>query len=163
MSDPSDELDEEIAAYLDNELSPGEAESFEGRMASDPALRREVDARRATWDLLDLLPAPKPSANFASRTLSQIDAPSAPANASSSAVAGLAAPPKPRRVWPWAVAAMALGGPLGYALTPVANTDDDAAVFREMPILENLRLYQHADDLAFVEALDAPELFGQEP
>jgi hypothetical protein len=46
---PHDDADQ-IAAYVDGDMTPGEAGRFERRMADDPALRREVDTWREALD-----------------------------------------------------------------------------------------------------------------
>ena len=51
-----DPLDEEIAAYLDDELAPEARAAFERRLADEPKLRARVDAERDAWNALVHLP-----------------------------------------------------------------------------------------------------------
>src|SRR5579884_2574830 len=61
----------ELVAYLDGELSGERARAVETRLSLDPAARAEADALKRTWDLLDFLPRPEPSASFTQKTLSR--------------------------------------------------------------------------------------------
>src|SRR5438067_1775167 len=67
----ADPVTEEIVAYLDGELDAKAAEGLAAKIRTDPKLRTEADALQRTWDILDILPRPEPSATFATRTLSQ--------------------------------------------------------------------------------------------
>src|SRR4051794_13623909 len=100
-----------LTAYLDGELDPAAAAGVERRLSDDPTLLREAEALKRTWELLDFLPQPQPTGDFASRTVSVV----MPAMAASKAVAEAG----PHRPWarPLAfVAAAALAVVVGYAL-----------------------------------------------
>ena len=56
-----DPLDEEIAAYLDDELDPEARAAFERRLADEPELRARVDAERSAWNALSLLDVAAPN------------------------------------------------------------------------------------------------------
>ena len=90
---PSNELTEEIVAYLDGELDPSEADAVAARLSLDPKLRSQADAFQRTWDILDILPRPQPSPNFAARTVSQLAA--VPDGASGMQAAPLGSAPMP--------------------------------------------------------------------
>src|SRR5207248_135059 len=64
---------EELVAYLDGELGEQETETVEAQISLNPAVRREAEALRKTWDLLDYLPRPQPATDFTNRTLSRLD------------------------------------------------------------------------------------------
>ena len=56
-----EQRDELLSAYLDNQLSAGERARLEAQLATDPALRAELDALRQTVALVrDLPPVPIP-------------------------------------------------------------------------------------------------------
>ncbi|HEV3387010.1 MAG TPA: hypothetical protein VG097_19485, partial [Gemmata sp.] len=71
---PADPFEAELVAYLDGELDPTAARKVEARLASDPHARSRAAALKKTFDLLDYLPKPEPSAEFTSRTLDKIPA-----------------------------------------------------------------------------------------
>jgi anti-sigma factor RsiW len=165
----SDADREELIAYLDGELDAAASRRVESRMALDPGWRSEADALRRTWALLDRLPRPRPSAAFTSTTLERITV----------LRPGLAAK---KREWyrrPWAVgagwaAAVLVAGTVGFGgmtvfrprpaapHSPLAITAIDPELVRDLRVVENQRLYQFADDIRFVRALDDPELFGDD-
>jgi hypothetical protein len=64
----------ELVAYLDGELDDTAARRIEQRLARDPVGRAKAAALKKTFDLLDFLPKPEPSATFATRTLDKLPA-----------------------------------------------------------------------------------------
>jgi hypothetical protein len=71
---PADPFEAELVAYLDGELDPAAARRIETRLAGDPQARAKAAALKKTFDLLDYLPKPEPSATFTSRTLDKLPA-----------------------------------------------------------------------------------------
>lgn len=71
---PPDPFEAELVAYLDGELEPVAARTVEARLAKDPAARRKAAELQKTFELLDFLPKPEPSANFTTRTLDRLPA-----------------------------------------------------------------------------------------
>lgn len=66
----SDNSTDDLAAYLDGELSREETLALETRLATDPALRRELGQLQKTWDMLDVLPRAKADESFSTTTMS---------------------------------------------------------------------------------------------
>ena len=60
---------EELATWLAGEADRETTERCETAVATDGKIRREVDALRRTWDLLDHLPKPEADGGFTQRTL----------------------------------------------------------------------------------------------
>ena len=52
---PHDELNEELVAYLDGELSPEAVQRVEHRLASDPEFRERLNSLQRAWSMLDIL------------------------------------------------------------------------------------------------------------
>lgn len=162
-----DPAEAELVAYLDGELDAESSARVEARIAADPAYRARADALRRPFDLLDFLPKPEASPNFATRTLAQTRA-TEPVSRSTPV------PAVPRRPVPWAFAAAALlaagaalaAGYLGASAldsrSPVAAPAPEPLSLADRGVVENLPLYAVADDLHFVERLAAPDLFGDE-
>jgi hypothetical protein len=61
---------DDLAAYLDGELSHEETLALETRLATDPGLRRELGQLQKTWDMLDVLPRAKADETFSTTTMS---------------------------------------------------------------------------------------------
>src|SRR5687768_6060753 len=98
--------DAELIAYLDGELDGPEAQEVEARLTLDPAARTRADAYKKTYDLLDYLPRPEPSPDFATRTLTRLQ----PATRSDPQASPVARRPS---LLPWLAAGM-LAGVGGY-------------------------------------------------
>ena len=166
----SDEDRENLVAYLDGELDAKTARILEAKLHLDAEARAEAEALRRTWEMLDYLPRPEPTATFSSRTLERVTA---------AQLQTLALPAEQRR-WPYWVlgagwaAALLLAGTLGFAgvnwLTKsqpaphreAPRIDVDQLLVRELRLMENKRLYEWVDDLSFLRQLDDPDLFGDE-
>jgi hypothetical protein len=168
--------DEDLVAYLDGELDATASQGVESRLAQDAQTRQKAQDYQKTYDLLDYLPKPEPSPNFASRTLTRIDAPAASkaaiptapttgtafnfSNASSIAVPSLPAS-KPWGLGTWAVlAAFALAvGYLAHLLAKPHLNAKPVQPLQQVRLLERLPLFAGVDDLNFARQLYEQELF----
>ena len=173
----SEEERAELVAYLDGELPKPAALALEAKLNTDPRLRSEVDTLRGTWEMLDYLPKPQPSANFTSRTLDRVSAIRPVGRAS-----GVSHAPGNReralrwQSWRlgigWAAAVMVAavagyGGGHWFSQRTTSPTSKDAVdlqpqLVKDFRIIENRHLYEHVDDMDFLRALLDPELFGEE-
>ncbi|MBY0523116.1 MAG: hypothetical protein K2R98_06940 [Gemmataceae bacterium] len=168
MADPKpldDDEREELISYLDGEADAATAREVEAKLNRDPRVRAEADALRRTFDLLDFLPKPEPSANFTERTVTRVAA----------IPPGLLSVTRTRwRRWAlgigWA-AALLVASVAGYAAAPMFHKsppstepvlDVDQLLARDLRVIEQLRLYQPANDIYLLHELDRPELFGDE-
>jgi hypothetical protein len=68
-----DEQREQLIAYLDGELNDDEAAEVLAEINRNPELRREAEALKKTWDLLDYLPRPPAPVAFTERTLTKLE------------------------------------------------------------------------------------------
>ena len=176
MTPPPDDPppdDPELVAYLDGELDDDDTRSVEARLALDAATRARAEQYKKTFDLLDYLPKPEPSPNFASRTLTRLQpvlaGPSGPAPRLSASAPAL---PAPRRSpWPeavlWVLALVAVGaaGYFGHALVRPPNPPPEAEKFdqADLPLIHDLPLYLGVDDLDFLRRLREGEVFDDDP
>jgi anti-sigma factor RsiW len=161
---------EDLVAYLDGELPAEGARSVEASMSRDSRTRGELETLRRTWEMLDHLPQPKPSATFTSQTLERV-----------SALRPATTAKRTRRWQPWILAASwaagaVLAGLLGYAgitailpksepvTVPQATlpAEQEPIMLRDLRIIENKSSYEKVGDINFLCALDDPELFGDE-
>ena len=182
--------DDELTAYLDGELDPAAARAVEAKLANDLGARRQAEGLKKAFDLLDYLPRPEPSADFATRTITRLQpalsgktpAVTAPDPRASAGVSSTPLPTTPsasalvrvppsgwsaRAVALWSIAAVvALGaGVLGHRATsalsrPAGGPPEDLA--KNYRVLAHLPLYLGVDDLDFLKALDRTELFDPE-
>lgn len=168
--EPDPNPDPDLVAYLDGELPPDTSRAVQDRLSADADARREAEALKKTFDLLDHLPKPAPSPTFASRTLTKLGtAPNSQATVAHTAVPGSSAagPITSNRqlAWlGWAVAAAVAAG-VGYLghLLARPHLDGPALAPRaseQVRLLERLPLYLGVDDLQFARQLDDPDLFA---
>jgi anti-sigma factor RsiW len=150
----SNEEKADLVAYLDGELDAKTKSAIEARLRADPRARAEVDAMSRVWELLDYLPQPQPSPTFTHRTLERIT--------------GLRPAARRRPAWllglGWAAGLLLAAGASFagvYWLLPRDKTD--AALARDLRILENRRLYEPVEDIDYLWELGRPDLFGDEP
>ena len=157
-----DPAEVELVAYLDGELDAAAAARVEARIAADPAYRTRADALRRPFDLLDFLPKPEASPTFATRTLAQTQRVEPVTSASTHG----------RRRWAFAAGSLLaagvalVAGYLGAAAVrpaaPVPVASAEPLSLADLRVVENLPLLAVADDVAFLDRLAAPDLFGDE-
>ncbi len=160
MANPSDD-DEELIAYLDGELDEETSSRVEARLASDPKARRKAAEYKKTFDLLEYLPKSEPSANFASRTITKLQP---NLNASGSQQFAIA----PRPSIPWlgiGLVLLALVAGFGIPLllrSPAPTKEAEVLPISDLPLVERLPFYNGVEDLEFLRALDAGDVFESE-
>lgn len=147
-----------LVAYLDGELPEAEARGIAARLAASVSGRREAEAFQRTWDLLDHLPRSRPSAEFASRTLTLATAQAAPEDH----LARLVAPAARRAAQVAAVGLAALAtGLAAFAVVRWAWPDPTARLARDLTIAEYLDAYREVGSLEYLQHLDeSPEFAG---
>jgi hypothetical protein len=158
----------DLVAYLDGELDKNAAGAIQAKLDRDPQARAEAESLRRTWGLLDYLPRPEPSTDFTSRTLEQLTPPPRPAWLTRYARW------RPLTLGVGWAAAVLVAGALGYGggswlghrrpATP-RPADIDPLLVRDLRVIENLHLYEHVDDIDFLNKLDNandPDLFGED-
>lgn len=167
MANPNDPTadeapDEELVAYLDGELEDAAAREIEQKIANDPIARTKTQSLKKTYDLLDYLPRPEPSADFATKTVTQILPYSQPSTSHSSINESI---PRPRIAWPWLSIAAAFSIVIGLAIgliTRTPSTKELPLTPDLLPLLSRLSFYNGVDDLEFLRKLDRPDLFGDD-
>jgi anti-sigma factor RsiW len=187
---PVDQRTERLVSYLDGELTSEQTEEIEAALHHDPALRKEAESLKQAWDLLDFLPRPEPSPDFTNKTVSQIVSVKSPSGITSKLTSSTPIPSsesgtsvqqirsaishpqssKDSVYLQWAIAILVFGllgwmleVPIRNKMAPVSQTENDAQILSDMRILDNLKYYRHIEDLAFLQALDQPEFFGEAP
>jgi anti-sigma factor RsiW len=167
----NDEERAELVAYLDGELPKSAVRALEAKLTTNPHLRAEVETLRMTWQLLDHLPKPEPSPDFASRTLDRVSTIRATPIRSRIRAGSVS---DRWKLWGvgWAAAvllALVIGYEGGHFLSSRTAPGDQGRskdvqpqLIEDFRIIENQRLYAHVDDLDFLRALQDPELFGED-
>ena len=154
----NDTIEEELVAYLDGELDDAESSRIERRLADDSQYRSRLQRLQQAWDMLDYLPREQASEVFTQSTVEL--------------VAVKAVDEVERRettwigrsgfVWWMSAACILVGLMVGYVVTRVMVTADNRQFVRDLPVIENLDLYYHVDDIEFLRQLDAERIFRDE-
>ena len=140
-----------LVAYLDGELNDAQARAMTTKLTQSVTARREADALRKTWELLDLLPRPKVSDDFTARTLTVATRVGDPGDRMASAASALA-----RRI----LVGLAFAGAsallfvLAFFLALRAWPNPTDRLARDLPIAESLDEYRDVGSLEFLEMLD---------
>lgn len=141
-----------LVAYLDGELDGAESQSIATKLTHSATARRELEVLERTWDLLDVLPRPRASAELVSRTLTQardLDA----AGERRFTAAGDSARRLARAAS--AVVAVAAAVGLGYTATRWLWPDPTARLARDLSVAEHLDAYRVVGSFDFLRKLDA--------
>lgn len=139
-----------LVAYLDGELSDDETRELETKLSRSLSARREVDALRKSWDLLEFLPRPEAPDDFASRTITRIQ---------SQDVAAELLVERARRYalygvkgGGWFIAATALAV-LAFCLVSEWTPNRTRDLIRDLHIFENLDAFQDVPDFKFLQEM----------
>jgi anti-sigma factor RsiW len=148
---------EKLVAYLDGELPESDARDVEQSLASDPAMRAEVEQLNRAWDMLDLLPRPNASSEFSSRTLTSLRVSGAttalPNEQSAATTVLLEAAPSSRfgvpRMAAWSVGLMAVSL-LGFVVGRLTARPENNVWLDDLALIEQLDLYREIGDAQFL-------------
>jgi anti-sigma factor RsiW len=168
MANLTDKDREELVAYLDGELDEQRAHDVEAKIAVDERFRAEAHALKQTWELLDHLPRAEPSGNFTHQTLERLalgrgaSTSIMPAGRRRAVVLGLgwaAAAAVAAVVSFWAAGSL----PRAETLPTVDNRPSaEETLERHLRLIRNAPLYEEAGDFEMLQALDDPNLFGDD-
>lgn len=148
-----------LVAYLDNQLSPAESQMIAAKVAQSVTARREIEALKRSWELLDLLSKPEASPEFATKTLTSISMEAQGANQTFDRVTD--------SIKRWLVAASVLVGLaaslfLGYLIVSTVLPDPNRRLIRDLDIAEHWQEYQLLPSVDCVDELDR-QFFDSEP
>lgn len=146
---------EDLVAYLDGELDDEATRHVEELLRTNPNVREEVQRLERAWDLLGELPKSEADESFTQTTVEI-----AAVQAEQDLQAALAARPRKRqRQWMLLGAALAAAGLGGVLAAQWLWPEPDKELLRDLPVLEQLDEYNHADNIEFLRRLRDEELF----
>jgi anti-sigma factor RsiW len=151
---------ENLVAYLDGELTEDESRAVEADLSQRAEVRREADALRHTWELLEYLPRPQASQDFTHRTLERLDTLQLRQQARAR-----------RRRWlaraGWAAGLVAAGVLSFMAISqwwaepaPVVPVPPAELSADDLRLLEHWREYEKIDNVTFLQGLEP--IFGED-
>lgn len=167
FSDGAEQLNEQLSAYIDGELSPEETVVLEQRLAADEKLRKRLAGLKNNWGLLESLPRENVSSRFTASTVEMVAIRATANNSLDTSTAIDWASRNPR--WLFILTAALLAGFFGYVVTRViTNTSPvnglienrNALLIKHLNFLEHFPEYQLTDDINFLTKLYQMEYFS---
>ena len=167
FSDDAEQLNEQLSAYIDGELSPEETIVLEQRLAADEKLRKRLAGLKKNWGLLESLPRENVSSRFTASTVEMVAIRATANNSLDTSTAIGWASRNPR--WLFILAAALLAGFFGYMATRViTNTSPvnglienrNALLIKHLNFFEHFPEYQLTDDIEFLTKLYQMEYFS---
>ncbi len=149
---------EQLVAYLDGELDGEASREVERRLAEDAEYRRELQQLQRAWDMLDELPRADVSDSFTQATVEIV--------ALSAARELTAARGHTRRrerlLWCVAGAGTVIAAVASYMACHAYLARPNTQLTRDLPVIENIELYEVADSVKFLKQLAETGLFDEE-
>ncbi|MEN1679565.1 MAG: zf-HC2 domain-containing protein [Planctomycetota bacterium] len=148
-----------LTAYLDGELPDEEAAAIDRRLASDEALRKQVQEFDRVWNALDGLPRPEVSEAFAQTTIEMVAI-----EAKEEVAAKTAILPQVKRRRGWGVAGASVAAlVLGFLLVRGATMKPERQLLTHLPVIYRVDALQEVDGPEFLRSLTgvAPALLEQ--
>jgi len=151
-------LEEELVAYLDGELPDADRARIEKRLASDTACQRKLAQLQKAWDLLDVLSKAEPGADFTRSTVEMVaiqqekDAEQLQVKVQRSTAA-------------WLIGgglAIGLSLAAGFWLARYQLDAPERQLLKDLPVIERVDQYRHAESVDFLERLRQEGLFAGE-
>lgn len=153
-----EEVVEPLVAYLDGELSTSQSARIEQRLADDDQYRLRLQQLQRAWDLLDLLPRAEVGDEFTETTVAVV------AVSAAGDVRKQRKTSRCRTVVGWCAVALAglLAGVIGFRMVHLRLDQPNRQLLEDLPVVENVDLYFHAEDIRFVEQLKDSGIFAEE-
>lgn len=154
---PVDPVDETLVAYLDGELDETERHRLEDQLIADAPLRQRLSELESGWQMLDHLPRPAITEDFARSTVEMV------------AAGASQALEIRRRRRPWQrigratllVALVVAMAAAGYAAARWLQRTRFAAQLADLPLAANLPAYRLDTDLELMRQLADAEVWNE--
>ena len=148
-------LQEQIVAYLDQELDEETVAHIEQLMATDVHVRERIQQLQRVWDMLDDLPRAEADDRFTTSTVELIAADVE----SELQRQEQQLPRRQRRRWLWTGVALALTGWLGFTAVDWLWPHPDQQLLQNLDVVRNLDAYRQAGSVEFLQTLKDDQLF----
>lgn len=153
--DELDPIDEELVAYLDDEIDATGRVRVEQRLAEDGEFRERLRRMQQTWEALDLLPRTTVGDAFTSSTMNLVVAEQEVA--ATQAIQQLNTE-RGRRWW-WAAGGTTAAAAIGFAMVYRSLTADDRALVEDLPVIEQVDQLHNTPSVEFLARLQEEGLF----
>lgn len=147
---------EDLVAYLDGELPEDQVQQIDQIIARSEVARHEVEVLARTWEMLDVLPPAQASADFMSRTMTNLKVLDEPFSIKDQWWFKHVIRAASAAVWTFALGISAW---LGFQLTQSWIPNPNVVILQDLPVIENLDQYQEVGDIEFLKQLKQTTLF----
>jgi anti-sigma factor RsiW len=151
----SDPIDEELVAYLDDELSSSDRARVERRLAEEEVYRERLRSLQAAWDALDLLPKTVASHGLTATVVSTVVAQEQ--QMATQAMQRIDA--QRNRRWLGLTLASSIAAVIGFVVVYRSETSDNRALVRDLPVIEKVDQLRNTPSVDFLEQLREEGLF----
>jgi anti-sigma factor RsiW len=159
LTTDADRIQEELVAFLDDELDEQASERVVERLKVDPAYQQQLNKLQAAWDLLDELPRMPVSESFTQSTVEMVAL-----TAQTEALKAQETYDRKRYYQAIAIGVGALAlGIGGYLVISRQLDEPNRKLVQDLPVIENVDLYRVADNVDFLRSLEEASLFTEEP
>ncbi len=152
--DPS-ALEEELVAYLDDELDEEARRRLERRLTEEPTVRESLRKLTRVWDALETLPRAEVSDSFATTTVEAVVLKEQESQANTFGGRWR----KSRDWWLKAGVALAACALVSFVAVRLIFPDPNAQLAADLPILENYEAYRSVESIEFARMLAKENLF----
>ncbi|MGI8979394.1 MAG: anti-sigma factor family protein [Pirellulaceae bacterium] len=150
-----DPVEEELVAYLDEELEPEHRARVEHRLAADARYRDKLKHMQKSWDMLDVLARSEPDEGFTRTTVAMVAL-----KAKEATQVQKESTQRFSLLFRLAVAVGTLAcGLIAYSVGSWLLSAPDRQLVQDLTVIEHLDEYNHAESVAFLRSLE--DLFGQ--
>ena len=151
-------FDEELVAYLDGELSRDNAARVEDALSENAEYRLRLKQLQQAWDLMDDLPQSAMDESFTKSTVELVVV------SAESEVMATVSRWKTWRIGVWAasLAAVFVVAWGGSALVNSLGGRDNQQLLNDLPLVQEIDVYDPIDNMDFLEELDASGVFAEE-
>ena len=151
-------LNDELVAYLDGELNRDNASQVEDALSENSDYRLRLKQLQQAWDLLDELPRSTTEESFTRSTVELVVV-SAESEAMATAVRW-----KTWRIGAWVVGCLAMCAAAwsGVLLVNHLGNQDNHRLLEDLPLVQEIDIYDPIDNMEFLKELDASGAFAEE-
>jgi hypothetical protein len=157
-SKPDESAMEQLTAYLDGELDEQVSREVEQRLGDDDGYREQLKQLDEAWELLDHLPRAEADDVFTRTTVEMV----AVAAEDDARLAEHGRRRRSRLAWFGTIAVVVLAAAVGYVAASYRFDRPNRELLRDLPIIENIDVYQDADSVEWLEMLDKSRLFSDD-
>ncbi len=156
-SEPVDPIDEELLAYLDDELSDDQRSHVESRLATDEAYRVRLQTLRAAWESLDLLPAAEVGEDFTRKSVEFVTVQLKDEQSKTQALQIR------KQYWltGWMVGGGVVAAMAAFLLTSMLMTSNDRELLEDLPVIDRIDEFLATPSVEFLDKLNSEGVFEQ--